>query len=152
LGKSQGSGWGSRLEPQSPATSSTFRNREAEGASEALFEAKDEAFSFIYPAVAAFFDPLSWIGFFPDFLLNTTPLSDVFLLHIFGITEIIIAIWLLVGRNVRTPSIIAATYLAAIIIFNFPLMDIVFRDISILAMALALIVLEHKDIPQPPAM
>lgn len=111
------------------------------------------AFAFIYPAVAAFFDPFSWIGFFPEFIRDVFPGDDTLLLHFFGATEIIIALWLLIGRNVFIPSIIAAIYLLAIVLFNLSLLDLVFRDISILAMALALALMEHgknKTTSPPP--
>ncbi len=106
------------------------------------------AFSFIYAAVAAFFDPLSWIGFFPSFLLKIFPADAIFMLYMFSISEILIAIWILVGQNTRIPSMLASIYLALIIISNFQLMDIVFRDISILAMTLALATLERNKSSQ----
>jgi len=111
------------------------------------------AFAFIYPAVAAHFDPFSWIGFFPEFLRDLFSGNDTLLLYLFGASEVIIALWILIGRNVFIPSMIAALYLAAIVLLNFSLLDITFRDISILAMALALAVMEYgknEAIPAPP--
>jgi len=102
------------------------------------------AFAFIYPAVAAYFDPFSWIGFFPEFLRDLFAGSDTLLLHIFGATELIIGLWILIGRKVFIPSVIAIIYLIAIISFNLSLIDIIFRDVSILAMAVALALMEHK--------
>jgi len=102
------------------------------------------AFAFIYPAVAAFFDPLSWVGFFPIFLRDIVP-NDTLLLHAFGITEIVIALWVLVGKRIFVPSSIAAVYLAGIILFNLSLFDIIFRDLPILLMAVALAVLHYEE-------
>lgn len=103
------------------------------------------AFAFIYPAVAAWFNPLAWIGFFPASIRDLFPgESDLLLLHLFGITELIIGMWLIVGRKILTPSILASVYLVAIILANIVQLDIIFRDVSILAMALALILIEHK--------
>ena len=103
------------------------------------------AFAFIYPAVAASIDPMSWIGFIPDFVTEAFPGSDNVLLSIFGITEIFIAIWILTAKKVAVPSIIASVYLLAIFLFNITLLDIVFRDISILLMSLSLLILEKKE-------
>lgn len=94
------------------------------------------AFAFLYPPIAAFFDPYSWVGYFPDFLRGIIP--DLLLLHLFGIVEIIIGGWLLWGKNLFYPSVSAALLLLGIVIFNFPQMDVVFRDVSILGIALAL--------------
>ncbi|MDP6527631.1 MAG: hypothetical protein QF858_02005 [Candidatus Pacebacteria bacterium] len=51
----------------------------------------------------------------------------------------IIALWLLSGKKIFIPSVLAALYLAGIIVFNFAQIDVIFRDVSILAMALALV-------------
>ncbi len=104
------------------------------------------AFSFIYTAVAIFLNPLSWTGYFPNFLLKIFSGNEILLLYIFSISEILIAIWILIGRNARLPSILASIYLTLIIISNFQFMDIIFRDISILAMALSLTILEKTNL------
>lgn len=104
------------------------------------------AFAFIYPAVAAFFDPLSWIGFFPTVMRDMVS-NDALLLHVFGLTEIAIAAWILVGKRIFIPSTLAALYLTAIILFNLSLFDIIFRDVPILFMALALAALHAKQNP-----
>lgn len=99
------------------------------------------AFSFIYPAVSAYFTPLAWIGFFPPFLLDLVGEErHVLLLHAFGLSEIAIALWILLGRDIFIPSALAAFYLAAIVLFNFALLDVIFRDIPILLAAVALAV------------
>lgn len=94
------------------------------------------AFAFLYPAVRAWFDPFSWIGYFPDFLKGYVP--DLVLLHFFGGTEILIALWILSGWRIFIPSLLASAYLIAIVAFNVNGFDVVFRDLSILAMCLAL--------------
>ncbi len=102
------------------------------------------AFAFLYPPVAAYFDPNSWIGFFPDFLRNLFEGNDQLLLHTFGIVEIILALWVLFGKRVFWPSLVMSEMLAGIVVFNWSQMDIVFRDVSILAMALALALLSKN--------
>lgn len=101
------------------------------------------AFAFIYPAVSAYFEPLSWIGFFPDFLRDTV-IDEMLLLQLFGLSEVVIALWILVGRNIFIPSVLAALYLFLIVIFNLNSLDIIFRDIPIMLMAVALAVLHYK--------
>lgn len=95
------------------------------------------AFAFLYPPVSAFFDPLAWIGYFPQFVRDMAN-NDQVLLHAFGIVEVVIAGWILLARNIFIPSVVAAVMLAGIVVFNWGAMPVVFRDISILAIAIAL--------------
>lgn len=101
------------------------------------------AFAFIYPAVAGFFDPYSWVGFFPPFLLDIIP--GTILLPAFGIFEILLALLILFMKQPFYPAIIAAIILLAIVVFDFKTIDIIFRDVSILLMALALALLHKKE-------
>jgi len=102
------------------------------------------AFAFLYPAVSAVFNPFSWVGYFPSFLLNLVGTYDIVLLHVFGVTEVLIGLWLLFGRKIFIPSVVAAIYLFGIIVFNLNQMDVVFRDISILTIAVALAVMSWQ--------
>ncbi|PCI90295.1 hypothetical protein COB18_00890 [Candidatus Kaiserbacteria bacterium] len=97
------------------------------------------AFTFVYPAVSAWFNSYAWIGYFPSFVLDIVGTYDIVFLHIFGITEIIIAIWLVFGKRIFWPALIAAGYLLAIILFNLNQFDVTFRDVGLLAMAGALV-------------
>lgn len=99
------------------------------------------AFAFIYPAVNAWSDPNAWIGYFPPFVLSwgaALGLDNMVVLHIFGVVELGIGAWLLWGRHLFWPSALATVMLVAIVVFNIPQMQIVFRDLSIAAMTLAL--------------
>ena len=96
------------------------------------------AFSFLFPAINAFFDPYSWIGYFPVFMRGFV--SDAVLLHSFGVIEIIIALWILSGWKIFWPSLISFMMLVGIVFFNLSQFQIVFRDLSIAAIALALAV------------
>lgn len=100
------------------------------------------AFSFLYAAIAAFFDPLSWIGFFPSFAHAIIP-NDTLLLSMFGLIETALALWLLSGKRILLPSIAAFLLLVGIVVFNGNSMDILFRDVSLAFMALALAALSH---------
>ena len=101
------------------------------------------AFAFLYPPIAAYFDPFSWIGFFPQFLRDAVG-NDMLLLHSFGAVEVVLGLWVLTARNVVIPSLVMAAMLAGIVFFNWGAMDIVFRDVSIFAMALALALMNHS--------
>ncbi|MDB5238103.1 MAG: hypothetical protein JWM46_373 [Candidatus Kaiserbacteria bacterium] len=104
------------------------------------------AFAFLYPPISALYDPYSWLGYFPAFMHGYVP--DMVLLHGFGILEVVIALWILSGRRVQYPSVLAALILLAIVIFDFSNFEVVFRDLSIAAGALALAFFESDDTGQ----
>lgn len=99
------------------------------------------AFAFLYPPLNALVDPLSWIGYFPPFVKGYVP--DDVLLHVFGVVEIALAIWILSGWKVYIPSLIASTMLLAIVVFNPGNFQVLFRDVSLAAMAFALAMLSY---------
>ncbi len=94
------------------------------------------AFAFIYPAISAWIEPTNWIGYFPTWMKGFVP--DAVLLHAFGLTEIIIGIWILYGKKIFIPSVLASLYLTAIIVLNWQSFDVIFRDVSILTASVAL--------------
>ena len=100
------------------------------------------AIAFIYPAVEATFYPNTWIGFFPLWMRNL-PIDNILMLHIFGISEIIIALWILFGKRIFIPSILASGYLFFIILINWRFMDMLFRDIAIFAIPLSLAIISY---------
>lgn len=101
------------------------------------------AFALIYPAVSAYIAPLSWIGFFPPFVRDVVGSNEVLtlVLHLFGITEIVLALWILAGRHIFIPSALAAVMLFLIVALNISQLDILFRDIPIMLMAMALTIM-----------
>lgn len=94
------------------------------------------AFAFLYPPFDALSNPYDWVGYFPPFLHGYVP--DLVLLHAFGAVEILIALWILWGRNVFWPSALATIMLVAIVAFNMNNFIVVFRDLSIVAASLSL--------------
>lgn len=100
------------------------------------------AFSFAYAALRAEFDPNSWIGYFPPFLLHTVP-EDV-LLIVWGLFELVIAIWILSGRHIFIPCLLASISLIGLVIFNFSQIDILFRDVSLALVSLALAIATYR--------
>ncbi len=100
--------------------------------------------SFVYPAVAALFDPYAWLGYFPGFLLSLAGAHELLLLHAWGIFEIALALWVLFATRVYIPSIIMAALLMAVVLLNLPQFDVLFRDISIALAALSLAAVNWK--------
>ncbi len=94
------------------------------------------AFAFLYPPLNALGDPNAWIGYFPQFTRGIV--DDTLLLHAFGVVEAIIAIWLLWGKYLFYPAAAAFLMLVGIVVFNVPEFQVVFRDLSIAAIALYL--------------
>lgn len=94
------------------------------------------AFAFLFPPANALMDPYSWVGYFPQFMHNAS--TDMIVLHVFGAVEVVLALWILSGRKIFVPCIIAAAVLLLIVIFNAGDFQILFRDVSIALMALAL--------------
>lgn len=99
------------------------------------------AFAFLYPPLNALVDPLAWIGYFPPFVKGYVP--DLVLLHAFGAVEIILALWILSGWRVYWPALAATGMLLGIVVFNLSNFQVLFRDISLAAMALALSMLSY---------
>jgi uncharacterized membrane protein YphA (DoxX/SURF4 family) len=94
------------------------------------------AIAFLYPPINALQDPNSWIGYFPPFLLGYVP--DEVLLHAFGVVEVVVGLWILSGWKVFWPAALATIMLIAIVVFNLPQFQVVFRDLSIACATLAL--------------
>ncbi len=93
-------------------------------------------FAFLYPPINALSDPNSWIGYFPQFTRGIV--DDTMLLHLFGVVEVIIALWILSGKKVFYPAALAFLMLVGIVVFNMSGFQVVFRDLSIAAIALYL--------------
>lgn len=101
------------------------------------------ALVFLYAAVAAFLTPDNWIGYFPGWLRNTFP--DQWLLYSHSFLEITLALWLFSNKRVFYAAAVSAGAMFLIVIFNIGLLDIVFRDVAIFFMALALAALHKED-------
>jgi uncharacterized membrane protein YoaK (UPF0700 family) len=105
------------------------------------------AFVFIYPAIAALTSPIEWVGYLPDFILSA-PVNEFVVLHIVGAIEVIIALWILSGRQIFIPSVAGSVILFGIVVLNLSQFEVIFRDVGLLAMTGALAVWsydkEHK--------
>lgn len=97
------------------------------------------ALVFLYPAVAAWFEPIEWIGYLPDFV-RALPLDELVILHIIGAGEVLLALWFLSGRALFIPSVLASVFVLLIMLTNLSQMSVLFRDIGVLTATLALAV------------
>ena len=95
------------------------------------------AFAFIYAGISGFINPDAWIGYFPVWTKGFV--SDAILINAWGIIELAIGFWILFGKKILIPSIIATLALAGIVVFNLNQMDVIFRDVSIALAALSLV-------------
>jgi len=94
------------------------------------------AIIFLYAAVSSFVNPNDWVGYLPGML--TDRISADGLLKVFSMYELLLAAWLLSGVYVRYAALLCAATLAGIVISNFELFAITFRDIALIFAALAL--------------
>lgn len=91
---------------------------------------------FLYAAIASFIEPENWIGYMPVMLRNLLPGDSM--LQIFSLIEIALSVWLLSGWKVLYSAGVSAVMMVGIVLTNFGAIDIVFRDIAIFFMAVAL--------------
>ena len=101
--------------------------------------------AFLYPPISAIADPIAWLGYFPAFV-QALPTDTVILLHLFGVLEMVIALWLLWGRRIRIPAVLATVLLLAIVVFNMNTFEVLFRDVAIALAALALAFLPEPEV------
>ena len=100
------------------------------------------AIVFLYAAISSFLSPNDWIGYLPSLLTELFPAKA--LLTVFSIIELLLTAWLLSGVYTRYAGLFSAAMLGGIIISNFSLLPISFRDIGLLFAALALAIMKHK--------
>lgn len=96
----------------------------------------------LYAAIGSFVNPREWIGYFPAFM--TELVDKNILLNIFSVYELALAAWLLSGVRVRYAALLTAATLAGIVLANFDLFAITFRDIALIFAALALAALAKE--------
>ncbi len=94
------------------------------------------AFVFIYAAASSLRHPLDWVGYLPQFLRHNAHATD--LLKLFSVAEILLAVWLLIGRYTKYAALISAALLAGILLSTYDQLIISFRDVGLFFSALAL--------------
>ncbi len=100
------------------------------------------AFVFLYAGIKIFVDPSSWIGFVPNIFGD--PFLRQIMLYLHGGFDILLGVWLLTNREVYYASILCSLNVLGIITLNITAMDIIFRDIAVLAASLALAALNYE--------
>jgi len=99
------------------------------------------AIIFMYAAIASFANPNDWVGYLPTVL--TDHVAATTLLKFFSVYELLLAAWLLSGVYVRYVAALCAATLAGIVVGNFNLFAITFRDIALIFAAIALFFLDE---------
>ncbi len=98
-------------------------------------------FAFLYAAWSAHQNPSSWVGYFPQTILKIFGRNEALMMNTFGIFEVLLSIWILSGALAFWANGIATILPLVIVVSNWGgAADVVFRDISIAAMSLALAV------------
>ena len=101
------------------------------------------AFAFLYAGIAGFLDPQAWVGWFPKFMRDIIP--ELMLLQIWGVYEIVTAIWILSSWKIFIPSSLASLSLLGLILFNLSAMDVIFRDVTILCATITLAIQSYPS-------
>ncbi len=99
-------------------------------------------FVFFYAGIAAFVNPNNWVGFIPNI---GNFITKAILLQVHSAINLILGLWFFLNKKIFYASIISGIFLFGIIIFNLNSFDIVFRDVAILLMAIALSVLSYRN-------
>ena len=103
------------------------------------------AFAFLYPPVAALIDPVSWISYIPPTVRELV--NPLVFLHTFGAIEVILALWVLSGWRIRIPAFLMTAILVVVAATNWSELPVLFRDLSLAMMTLALAVLPEPTSP-----
>ncbi len=98
------------------------------------------SFVFVYAAIEIYFHPDNFLKYVPQSIFQNMNL-DIFL-NTFGISEIILAIWILSGKKGVYSSLLSILIVMGIVAFNMEHFQILFRNIAIGFGAAALFVLE----------
>lgn len=102
------------------------------------------AIAFIYSAILAFLHPFVWITYFPGLLRAVLP--DNGLINLFAIINIVIAGWLIWGKKLFLPSLIASVILAVGILFNLNLLNSFYPFIVVLCGCLSIAVISYPRV------
>lgn len=97
---------------------------------------------FLYAGIDSLLHPENWVGFLPDML--TERFDPNVLLKFFAVYELALGALLLSGLYVRYVALLAAATLAGIVITNFHILLLTFRDIGLMFAALALAAMKQK--------
>ena len=100
------------------------------------------AFVFLYASVEIYIHPDNFLKYVPEMVTSVIPM-DIFL-HVFGVVEVALGVWLLTGWKGQYPSMISALMMAGIVVFNMEYFPVLFRNVAIGFGSLALVLLESE--------
>lgn len=99
-------------------------------------------FVFVYVPVASYLDPGAYYHYLPNWVTSLVP--PTIALDLLGVFELTLSAWLIWGRWLFVPSLLAAAALLGIIAFNMSSFSVVFRNVTIIFAALALASLSRQ--------
>jgi hypothetical protein len=99
------------------------------------------AIVFIYAATSSLVTPQDWIIYLPHFA--TTIINANTLIKLFALYELVLAGMLISGKYVRRVGLASALTFLGIILSNFSLLTITFRDVALFFASLALVFIEE---------
>lgn len=102
------------------------------------------AVAFLYPAYAVHQAPENWLSYMPPFV-ESWGIPQAVMVSAFTALHLVIGLWILSGRKIFLPSLIATLFLAGVVFFNRNQLDILFRDISLAFVALYLTISSRKN-------
>lgn len=100
------------------------------------------AFIFAYAGAASFLNPMEWAGYLPSFA--SAVISVTVIIQFMALAEVALAIWLVSGKYLFYAAIASTVLLAGITATNLSLLIITFRDVGLVAAALALVLLSRN--------
>lgn len=95
---------------------------------------------FAYAAIDAFREPAAWVSYIPVF--TTKFIAAKIALDLISVFQLALVIWLLTGKYIKYAAVISAALLSGIMLFNFSTFLITFRDLGLVAAAIALVFLD----------
>ena len=101
------------------------------------------AFPFLYASISSLLSPKDWLWYIPDWLATRVPPEPLLLGH--GFLELLLGLWLITGKKTYYAAIAAAIDLTGATVLNIQTFTVVFRDVGLVAAAVALALL-HREI------
>lgn len=98
--------------------------------------------TFLYAGVMAFADPVSWVGYVPEWVGSFIPIETFTVAH--GVFQVLLGGALLCGVLPRTAASLATAELAAILVF-YGIDAVTFRDLGLFFASLSLLLLSSKS-------
>lgn len=99
------------------------------------------AIVFLYAATSTLITPQDWVIYLPHFV--TSLIDPTTLVRIFAVYELVLAGLLIAGRYIRWVGLLTAITFLGVILSNFSLFTITFRDVALFFSALALVFIEE---------